>query len=126
MLSFIIPAYNEELELPSTIAAIRKAAGEGGQPYEIIVVDDASTDATRQIAANAGARVLSINRRHIAAARNAGARVAQGDILFLSTPTRKFIRPMRWMRLLLSMRDIPEEVRASLSAGLFHFGPGSL
>jgi glycosyltransferase involved in cell wall biosynthesis len=82
MLSFIIPAYNEELELPLAIAAIRAAAGKADQAYEILVVDDASTDATAQIAADTGARVVSIDRRHIAAARNAGARVASGDILF--------------------------------------------
>lgn len=83
MISFIIPAYNEELELSSTIAAIRYAAATGtAQPYEIIVVDDASTDATPEIAAQGGARVLSIHRRQIAAARNAGARVAQGEYLF--------------------------------------------
>src|SRR4051794_23143354 len=82
MLSFIIPAYNEELELLSAIAAIRTAAAKADEPHEIIVVDDASTDATAQIAAKAGAQVVSINRRHIAAARNAGARAARGDILF--------------------------------------------
>src|SRR4030081_437026 len=81
MLSFIVPAYNEELELPATLAAIKNAVGEDRQ-YEIIVVDDASTDATAEIAKNAGARIVSINRRQIAAARNAGAHVACGGILF--------------------------------------------
>ena len=55
MISFIIPAYNEELELSSTIASIRVAASGVTQPYEIIVVDDASTDATAELAAQAGA-----------------------------------------------------------------------
>jgi glycosyltransferase involved in cell wall biosynthesis len=82
MLSFIVPAYNEELELASTLEAIRTAAFRVAQPYEIIVVDDASTDATPEIAVRAGAKVVSINRRQIAAARNAGARVAQGEYLF--------------------------------------------
>jgi glycosyltransferase involved in cell wall biosynthesis len=82
MLSFIVPAYNEELELASTLETIRAAAFRVAQPYEIIVVDDASTDATPEIAARAGAKVESINRRQIAAARNAGARVAQGEYLF--------------------------------------------
>jgi glycosyltransferase involved in cell wall biosynthesis len=82
MISFIIPAYNEELELSSTIASIRVAASGVTQPCEIIVVDDGSTDATAELAAQAGARVISINRRQIAAARNAGARAAQGDYLF--------------------------------------------
>ncbi len=82
MISFIVPAYNEELELSSTIAAIRAAAFGASQAYEIIVVDDASTDATIDVAARAGARFISINRRQIAAARNAGARAAQGEYLF--------------------------------------------
>lgn len=81
MLSFIVPAYNEEFELPSTIASIKSAVGHNRE-YEIVVVDDASTDATAKIARNADARVVSINRRQIAAARNAGARAAAGDILF--------------------------------------------
>ena len=82
MLSFIVPAYNEELELPSTIAAIRAAAAAANQDYELIVVDDASTDATAELARRAGAQIVSINRRQIAAARNAGAKVARGEILF--------------------------------------------
>jgi glycosyltransferase involved in cell wall biosynthesis len=82
MISFIVPAYNEELELPSTIAAIRAAAFRVVQAYEVIVVDDASTDATSEIAGMAGARVISIHRRQIAAARNAGARAARGEYLF--------------------------------------------
>lgn len=82
MLSFIVPAYNEELELPSTIAAIRAAAASANQDYELIVVDDASTDATAEIARKAGAQIISINHRQIAATRNAGASVARGEILF--------------------------------------------
>src|SRR5947208_7274536 len=82
MLSFIIPAHNEELELSSTLAAIDSAVSSANQPYEIIVVDDASTDATPEIASHAGAKVIRINRRQIAAARNAGARAARGEYLF--------------------------------------------
>jgi GT2 family glycosyltransferase len=82
MISFIVPAYNEETELPSTLAAIRAAASGAPQPFEIIVVDDGSTDATPEIAEQTGARIVSIRRRQIAAARNAGARGAQGEYLF--------------------------------------------
>src|SRR6266436_9407348 len=82
MISFIVPAHNEEFELSSTLAAIQAASSNAAQPYEIIVVDDASTDATPQVAAQAGAKVIRINRRQIAAARNAGARAAEGEYLF--------------------------------------------
>jgi glycosyltransferase involved in cell wall biosynthesis len=82
MISFIIPAYNEEHELASTLSAIRVAANCTAQPYEIIVVDDASTDATPEIASRAGANVVRINRRQISASRNAGGRAARGKYLF--------------------------------------------
>jgi glycosyltransferase involved in cell wall biosynthesis len=80
MISFVVPAYNEEHELPGTLAAIRDAAKD--RPFEIVVVDDGSTDATVAVAELAGARVISISRRHIAAARNTGGRAATGDVLF--------------------------------------------
>src|SRR5258708_39451558 len=82
MISFVVPAYNEELELTSTLEAIRAAASGAALPWEIIVVDDASTDATPEIAEQAGARVVSINRFQIAAARNAVSRAARGEYLF--------------------------------------------
>jgi len=82
MISFIVPAYNEEQELPPTIAAIHHAARKANRQYEIVVVDDASADATAEVAREAGTQVVSINRRQIAAARNAGARVTRGDVLF--------------------------------------------
>ena len=82
MISFIVPAYNEEHELPGALVAIRTAAETAKEPFEIIVVDDASTDATAEIARDAGATVVPVHYRHIAAVRNAGARVARGDIFF--------------------------------------------
>src|SRR6266702_2949810 len=82
MISFIVPAHNEEFELSSTLAAIHAAASSAAQRYEIVVADDTSTDATPEIAAEAGAKVIGINRRQIAAARNTGARAAQGEYLF--------------------------------------------
>ena len=81
-LSFIVPAYNEEHELPATLEAIQQSAAGAGHPFEIIVVDDASTDATAHVAQAGGATVIPISRRQIAASRNAGAQAARGDILF--------------------------------------------
>jgi glycosyltransferase involved in cell wall biosynthesis len=82
VISFIVPAFNEERELPSTLAAIRSAATSARQEYEIIVVDDASTDATAEVARGPDTQIVSINRRQIAAARNAGAHAARGNVLF--------------------------------------------
>jgi glycosyltransferase involved in cell wall biosynthesis len=82
MISFVIPAHNEEVCLPVTLAALLWAAEQVGRPYEVIVVNDASTDRTRAIALEHGIRVIDVQHRQIAATRNAGARAAQGDILF--------------------------------------------
>lgn len=81
MLSFVIPAYNEELLIGATIDAIHDAATPLGEPYEIIVADDASTDQTARVSASHGARVVATSNRQIAATRNAGAREAAGEFL---------------------------------------------
>jgi glycosyltransferase involved in cell wall biosynthesis len=80
VLSFVVPAYNDEFELPGTLEAIHSAARD--HDYEIIVADDGSTDGTATVARDARAKLISINRRQIAAARNAGGRAAIGDVLF--------------------------------------------
>ena len=82
MISFIVPAHNEESCLPRTLQTIHDAARVVGQPYEIIVVDDASTDATAEVARQHNATVVPVNHRQIAATRNSGARAARGDRLF--------------------------------------------
>jgi glycosyltransferase involved in cell wall biosynthesis len=82
MLSIVMPAHNEERFVGSAVAAAVRSAKETGLPFEVIVVDDSSTDRTPAIGAEQGARVIHIERRQIAAARNAGAAVAKGDILF--------------------------------------------
>ena len=81
MISFVVPAHNEEALLGSTLAALRDAADTTGEAYELIVVDDDSTDRTAGIAAAAGARVVRVSLRQIAAVRNAGADAANGDVL---------------------------------------------
>lgn len=82
MTSFIIPAWNEELYLGSTLDALRRAWQEVGGSAEVVVVDDGSTDRTAEIAQRRGARLVRVDYRQIAAVRNAGARVALGDRLF--------------------------------------------
>ena len=104
MISFIVPAFNEEHELPASLEAIRVAAEAADRPFEIIVVDDASTDATAEIATRAGARVLPVNYRHIAAVRNAGARAAGGDILFF-VDADTCIRPAHVTGALAALKD---------------------
>ena len=79
-ISIIVPAHNEEALLGGTLRALGRAAANLGEDCEIVVVDDGSTDRTAEIAATLGARVVRVDVRHIAAARNAGARAAIGDV----------------------------------------------
>src|SRR5687767_726220 len=89
MISFVIPAHDEARLIGATLRAVHAAARELQLAYEIVVVDDASTDATAQIARDLDARVLPVSHRHIAATRNAGARHARGErLVFVDADTR--------------------------------------
>jgi cellulose synthase/poly-beta-1,6-N-acetylglucosamine synthase-like glycosyltransferase len=79
MISFIVPAYNEEVWIGRCISAIHSALASTDEPYEVIVVDDGSRDATASMGRQQGAQVICVEHRQIAATRNAGARQAQGD-----------------------------------------------
>ena len=81
MISFVVPAYNEERLIAATLDAIHAAAREIGQPYELIVANDASTDTTPAVARAHGARVVDCHHRQIARVRNTGARASTGEIL---------------------------------------------
>ena len=88
MISFIVPAYNEERLLGATLDALHAAARAVGERYELVVVDDASTDRTALIAQRHGALLVSVAHRQIAATRNSGARVANGELfIFVDADT---------------------------------------
>lgn len=86
MISVIIPVYNGEATLGALLDSLNS---QQETPCEIIVVDDGSTDRSREIAMSKGAKLLSTGgRRGPACARNIGARNAQGDVLlFLDADT---------------------------------------
>ncbi len=87
-LSFVIPARDEEAVLGQTLDSIRAASEATGESFEIIVVNDASIDRTREIALEGGARLIDVALHNIGAVRNAGAREALGEFLvFLDADT---------------------------------------
>ncbi|MFA6091859.1 MAG: glycosyltransferase [Elusimicrobiota bacterium] len=83
----MVPAYNEEKLLAACLRSVRKAwasCHEPGLEFELIVCDNASTDATARIAQEEGARVVFEPMRFISRSRNAGASAASGDwLLFI-------------------------------------------
>lgn len=83
-LSVVIPAHNEEKYLPRLLAGIAAARARyrpGSGAVEVVVADNESTDATAEISAARGCRVVPVAKRVIGAARNGGARAAKGEIL---------------------------------------------
>lgn len=79
--SVIVPAHNEEVCLPKCLLALRRSAESHRAEVEIIVVLNRCTDATERIALSFGAHAVREDRRNLAAIRNAGARVAIGEVL---------------------------------------------
>jgi glycosyltransferase involved in cell wall biosynthesis len=80
-LAIVVPAWNEEAVIAQTLGQLREVADALGRPYELVVVDDASTDRTAALAEAAGARVVRVEKRQIAAVRNAGARATRAPYL---------------------------------------------
>lgn len=89
-LSLIIPAYNEAKRLPKTLEEIRVFFANASEflPYEVIVVDDGSSDHTNQIAESFEDRMpvrcirLAKNRGKGAAVRD-GVHNAKGQFIFI-------------------------------------------
>jgi glycosyltransferase involved in cell wall biosynthesis len=102
IVSIVIPAYNEVRRLPATLPRVLAFAESLGLPFEIVVVDDGSTDGTRRIVREVAAtrpEVRLIENPHSGKAftvrtgmlQAAGRYAVQADA-DLSTPPGEFIR----------------------------------
>ncbi len=79
-ISVVIPAFNEEGYLPKVLESLEMQTF---NDFEVIVVDGASTDRTRDIAAKHG-KVVIEKRKGIGLARNIGVAHAKGELLFFT------------------------------------------
>jgi glycosyltransferase involved in cell wall biosynthesis len=91
----VVPARNSAATIGATLDAI--AASDFDGDYELVVVDDGSTDATPEIAERLGARVVRLEGQHgPAGARNAGIAATSAPLLAFTdadcTPTRGWLR----------------------------------
>ena len=81
-LSFVIPAYNEERYLGGCLESILSQTRDLTVPTEIIVVNNASTDNTRQVALSyPGIRVVDEPRKGLTCARQAGFAASSGSLI---------------------------------------------
>ncbi len=80
-ISVVIPCFNAAAFLPEALGSV---SAQSRAPFEVLVVDDGSTDGSAELAASLGATVLSTGQNSgSAAARNLGLRRSQGDFVAL-------------------------------------------
>ena len=91
--SVIVCAHNESLYLPACLYSL---LAQSRRPDEIIVINNASTDATGEVASDVpGVRVVDEPRKGLTVARETGRRVAEGDLLvYLDADCRA---PLAWL-----------------------------
>jgi len=83
-LSVIFPCLNEAETLAFCIDEVESALRDSGIEYEVVVADNGSTDESRTIAADRGARVVSVPERGYGAALKGGIRGARGDYVIFA------------------------------------------
>lgn len=77
--SIVVPVLNAPENLERLLTSVARVCA--GQPYEVLVCDNGSSDGTVEVARRLGARVLSLPGETIAGLRNRGAEVACGSVL---------------------------------------------
>jgi glycosyltransferase involved in cell wall biosynthesis len=81
-LSFVVPAYNEETYLPACLESILAQTAGLGDAVEIIVVNNASSDRTREVALKyPGVQVVDEPRKGLTFARQAGFAASSGELI---------------------------------------------
>lgn len=84
-ISVVIPVYNEARTVGADIAVIKDALEKGGYDFEILVIDDGSTDDSREVSEKAGARVIAHRKnKGVGGARKTGLRQASGSLIVMT------------------------------------------
>lgn len=81
-ISFVIPAFNEEAVLGACLTSVQKEIAASGLEAEVIVVNNASTDRTKEIAGGfTGVQVVDEPRKGLTFARQAGFEASTGELI---------------------------------------------
>ena len=119
LISVVIPAYNEERYIKKTLFSLQKQIYPN---FEVIVVDNQSTDHTASLALAHGARVIYESRKGVAYARQAGFLVAQGSII--ATTDADTVVPPDWLSRIA--KQFSRTKRTVGLTGVYYFSSGSL
>lgn len=78
VLSVVIPCFNEERRLPASLAGVSAWLLERGEPFEIILVDDGSSDGTQQLLRRLACEHLFVRAKALRCNRGKGRALAEG------------------------------------------------
>lgn len=117
-ISVVIAAYNEEVYIPVTLAAIRNQTH---KDFQLIVVDNNSTDTTAHIAKKFGATVIREKQQGYVHALNTGMHRAKGDIIVVTDADT--VVPPAWLEQMRSVFDSDPAV--AVVAGSLRFNTSS-
>lgn len=106
-LGVVVPAHDEEDLLADGLAGLRGAAAAVADRarVRVLVVADACTDRTEELARARGVEVRAIAARNVGLARRAGASALLGDIDWLATTDADSVVPPDWLAAQLDARD---------------------
>jgi glycosyltransferase involved in cell wall biosynthesis len=81
-ISFVIPAYNEELSIARCLESVERELSSGEYDAEVIVVNNASTDRTHEIASSFDwVKVVDEREKGLVRARHAGFSASTGELI---------------------------------------------
>jgi peptidoglycan/xylan/chitin deacetylase (PgdA/CDA1 family) len=116
-ISIIVPAYNEESVITCCLKALKNQSLAGN--YEIIVVDNASSDRTAEIALSLGCRVVKEMKQGYVYALMSGFSAAKGEIIAVTDADSMV--PSNWLE---TIADILSDPKAVACSGPFVFSDG--
>lgn len=116
-MSVVVPAFNEEAYLEKNLFSL---VSQSYRDFELIVVDNNSTDKTAKIARSYGAKVVFCGKKGVGAARQAGFMAARGTII--ATTDADNILPKNWLTTI--NKAFEKDKKLVAYGGLFRYYSG--